>query len=760
MYAQVIVDIAAEQVDHLFTYRIPESVSVSCGYRVLVPFGSRTKEGYVVRVTNECTYAPDKVKDIIAPLEDYPALLPPLMALAQEISRQMHCPLCEALRLMLPAQMRGARVKVKTESAAKLLLDAVTLDVYVNALPKKQIKKRTLLRILADNQPHSVAELKAMVRTPLPTLKELEQDGVVSMLELEVLRSPYAAAAITVQEPTLTSAQQEALDELKNALQMAEQLSAEERQNNPALERQLCFLLYGVTGSGKTEVYIRLVKECLKSGRGAIVLVPEIALTPQMVDWFRSRFGAQAAVLHSRLSPGERFDEWRRIRRGEARLVIGARSAVFAPVERLGAIIIDEEHEQSYQSESFPQYDAREIAKSRVKRESGLLLLASATPSIYSFAMARRGDYTLLEMPERVNKRPLPQISVVDMRKELQNGNRSIFSSLLYEKLKTCLANGQQAMLFINRRGYSPSVTCRMCGATIKCQQCDVSMAYHRSDNSLHCHYCGVQRPLPLQCPVCGSTSIRAVGVGTQKVEEELLKAFPDIKVIRMDLDTTRTKNAHYELLNAFRARQAQVLIGTQMIAKGLDFPQVTLVGAVLADLSLNLPDYRSAERTFQLLVQVAGRAGRANIPGEVVIQTYKPEHYAIRAAAIQDYRAYFEEEFSRRRARLYPPFTTIARFLCEGDDGASAMQGAEALSESVKQYFAQHPALKKRLLFMRTDEAPISFIQGRYRAQVLMKLLKHSDSETILSAFQSMTAMPLPNGVRACLEINPASLA
>ncbi len=760
MYAQVIVDIAAEQVDRLFTYRIPEHVSVSCGYRVLVPFGSRTKEGYVVQVTSECTYAPEKVKDVIAPLEDYPALLPSLMELAQEISAKMRCPLSEALRLMLPAQMRGARIKVKTEPAAKLLSDTAELEQYANALSKKQVKKRTLLRILADGKPHLVADLKAMVRTPLPALKELEKAHIISLSEIEVLRSPYAASRPQVREPALTLAQRETLDELRNALQLAERLTTDERRNNPALERRLCFLLFGVTGSGKTEIYIRLVRECLRSGRGAIVLVPEIALTPQMVDWFRSRFGEQAAVLHSRLSAGERFDEWRRIRRGDARLVIGARSAVFAPVEKLGAIIIDEEHEQSYQSESFPQYDAREIAKSRVTREGGMLLLASATPSIYSFAMARRGDYTLLEMPERVNQHPLPQIFVVDMRKELQNGNRGIFSSLLHEKLRTCLANGQQAMLFINRRGYSPSVTCRMCGTTVKCSQCDVAMAYHRSDNNLHCHYCGAQRPLPLQCPVCGSTSIRTVGVGTQKVEEELLKSFPGTKVIRMDLDTTRTKNAHYELLNAFRARQAQVLIGTQMIAKGLDFPQVTLVGAVLADLSLNLPDYRSAERTFQLLVQVAGRAGRADIPGEVVIQSYKPEHYAIRAAAAQDYRAYFEEEFSRRRASLYPPFTTIVRFLCEGDDADSAMQGAQMLSKNVRQYFEEHPAFKRRLLFMRTDEAPIAFIQGRYRAQVLMKLLRHPDSENILSAFQSMTGLPLPNGVRACLEINPGSLA
>ena len=502
------------------------------------------------------------------------------------------------------------------------------------------------------------------------------------------------------------------------------------------------------------------MRECLKKGRGAIVLVPEIVLTPQMTDWFRARFGASSAVLHSRLTPGERFDEWRRIRRGDARVVIGARSAVFAPVENLGAIIVDEEHEQSYFAENFPQYDAREIAADRAMREGALLLLASATPSVASFAMARRGDYTLLEMPERVMNRPLPEISVVDMREELRKNNRSIFSALLQSKLRACISSGQQAMLFINRRGFAPFVSCRMCGAVIKCPQCDVSMTYHRADDRMHCHYCGATAPLPDKCPSCGSIGIRTAGVGTQRVEEELKKLFPGVKVIRMDLDTTGEKNALYELLNAFRAREAQVLVGTQMIAKGLDFPNVTLVGAVLADLTLNLPDYRAPERTFQLLVQVAGRAGRAQYKGDMIIQTYKPEHYAILAAQKQDYRAFFEEEFAYRKARLYPPFTLIARFLCEADDQEAALQAAQTLLDKVRAWLLEHPALKKRLLFIRADDAPIAFIQGRHRAHTLMKLLNHPESEQMLAAFTAFTAGPFKEGVRVCLEINPSTLA
>jgi primosomal protein N' (replication factor Y) len=363
-------------------------------------------------------------------------------------------------------------------------------------------------------------------------------------------------------------------------------------------------------------------------------------------------------------------------------------------------------------------------------------------------------------MPNRVMDRPLPAVQIVDMRRELELGNRSIFSTALQEKLGKCIRSGQQAMLFVNRRGYAPFVTCRACGQTIKCAQCDVTMAYHRSDERLHCHYCGASMPLPERCPSCGSASIRAVGIGTQRVEEEVKKLFPSVQVIRMDMDTTKTRNAHYELLNAFRARRAQVLVGTQMIAKGLDFPQVTLVGAVLADLTLNMPDYRAPERTFQLLVQVAGRAGRAQIPGEVVIQTYKPDHYAITAAAAQDYRAYFEQEFSRRKMDLYPPFTLIARFLCEAPDAQKALDTATRLMNEATAWLNERPMLKKRLLFIRADEAPISYIQERYRAHVLLKLLNHKDSEEILSAYQLLAQQPQPSGVRVCFEINPASLA
>ncbi|MBE5783359.1 MAG: primosomal protein N' [Clostridiales bacterium] len=702
MYAEIIVDIASEQVDRVFTYRVPENMALEPGMRVKVPFGPKEKEGFVIRLKEQSDYDESKIKPIHSLLEDYPALLPKLMELAWEIREKCHCPLCEALRLMLPAEMRGGRIKVKTEEYARLLIPQDQIDEAIQKQGRAQ-KRKLLITLLSDGQEHPMEELKAMISNVREPLKYLVEKEMAEVYEKEALRSPYYGRVDAPPDPELTDEQKEVLSELI-----------------PALKKpQKPFLLHGVTGSGKTEVYIRLVREALRQGKGAIILVPEIVLTPQMINWFRSRFGNAMAVLHSRLTPGERFDEWRRIRMGHARIVIGARSAVFAPVENLGAVIVDEEHEQTYLSERFPQYDARDIAVSRGKREGAVVLLSSATPSIYSYAMARRGDYILTEMPYRVAHRPLPKVHIVDMRNELRLGNNSMFSGLLSQKLEECIAKGQQAMLFINRRGYASSVNCRKCGETIKCDRCDVSMTYHSVDHTLRCHYCGAIHPMPKQCPSCQSTYIKPMGTGTQRVEEELNKRFPGAGVIRMDVDTTAGKNAHFELVDRFRAGQAKILLGTQMIAKGLDFPKVTLVGAVMADLTLNFPDYRSPERTYQLLVQVAGRAGRGEEPGEVVIQTYQPDHYAIEGAADQNYRDFFAREFSRRRSDLYPPFTLMVRFLCEGKEMDAALETAEKIKDQIMKEYSG-TALGKRILFIRADEAPIARIQDKARAHVL----------------------------------------
>ena len=740
MYAQVIVDIASESVDRVFTYRVPEGMNIVRGMRVSVPFGPRSAEGYVLGLSDTAQLDESRIKAIRQPLEDYPALLPPLIDLAQEIARDTHCPLAEALRLMLPAQMRGGRVKIKTETAARLLIAGDDLQAALTGC-KNARKRRLLLEMLSDGQPHAVAELKQLVKDARTGLNDLCQRGYAELIEHEILRSPYPDTLTPTPDPALTDEQQEVLSVL------------------PAVDcGKGAFLLHGVTGSGKSEVFIRAVRRCLQRGRGAIVLVPEIVLTPQMVTWFRARFGDVAAVLHSRLSAGERFDEWRRIRLGRARVVIGARSAVFAPVERLGLIVVDEEHEQSYQSEHFPQYDAREIAISRCKREGAALVLASATPSILTFARMERGDYTLLEMPHRVHNRPLPEVTLADMRKELRLGNKGIFSQALMQRMDDCIRAGRQMMLFINRRGYAQFVNCRACGEAIRCSQCDVTMTYHETDHRLHCHWCGASIPMPDKCPSCGSLYIRACGIGTQRVEMEVKKRYPSVGVIRMDVDTTATKDAHAQLLSRFRAREAQVLIGTQMIAKGLDFPEVTLVGAVLADTSLNMPDYRAPERTFQLLTQVAGRAGRADLPGQVVIQTYMPEHYAIRAAAAQDYRAFYRMEFDRRKRDLYPPFTMMARLLCTAENAEIAQAVSCELLDKLNDFLQKNPVLRRRILFMRQDDAPLKYLRGRHRAQVLIKLLEHPDSRAALEYMQELTQQGWPCDV--LLEINPASMA
>ncbi|MHC1786721.1 MAG: primosomal protein N' [Christensenellales bacterium] len=740
-FAQVIIDIAHADVDRVFTYLIPEGLDLAAGMRVSVPFGHQVKEGYVLGFSDSCDLEPARIRPVQDRLEDYPALLPPLVALAREMSAQAHCPLAETLRLMLPAQMRGGRVKVKTQKVARLLVSGPAFAA-ARAAQTRSPKRRLLLDLLADGAAHPVEELRLLVRDPLASLQVLADSGVLRVTEEELLRSPYPDKPQREPDHVLTPAQEEVLQEILPALD----------------RRQGAFLLQGVTGSGKTEVYIRAVRAALQKGLGAIVLVPEIVLTPQMVRWFRGRFDTDAAVLHSRLSAGERFDEWRRIRQGQARVVIGARSAVFAPIENLGLIIIDEEHEASYVSDRMPAYDAREVALSRARREGAALLLASATPSILSFARARRGDCTLLEMPRRVNGLPMPEVSVVDMREELRLGNKGMFSGLLLEKLDRCMAQGQQAMLFINRRGYAPSVVCRKCGHVMQCSACDVSLTYHAWDQMLHCHYCGGRSRLPALCPGCGSPYLRTVGAGTQRVEEEVQKRYPDVALVRMDNDTTQLKDAHRTLINRFRSGEARIMVGTQMIAKGLDFPQVTLVGAVLADLSLNLPDYRSAERTFQLLTQVAGRAGRASMPGEVVIQTYQPSHYAIKAAASQDYRGFFEEEFARRRRDLYPPFTMLVRLLCQAPEEGTARAASAALFARIEQMVAADAAVKKRVLFFREDEAPVKKIMGRFRAQVLMKLLEHPDSHAIVASLQLLAQEAWPCEVS--LEVNPASLA
>ncbi len=744
MYCQVIVDIVHENVAKPYTYLIPEGMELRTGQRVAVPFGRSEKEGVVVGLSAEAEISPDRIRAVNRPLEDYAAIPPELMDLAREMAGESHCPMAETLRLMLPAQMRGGRVHPRTEKTVRLAVSPEEAEKAAEASGRGG-KRKELLRILSDGQERTLKDLGTMVRDPREALKKLQQDGLVEIFDTESLRTPGSRFSGTGDPGyILTPGQREALDEIIPAMN----------------GKGGAFLLHGVTGSGKTEVFMAAVRHALEDGKGAIILVPEIALTPQMVSWFRGRFGSAAAVIHSRLSAGERYDEWRRIRRGEARVVIGARSAVFSPVHNLGMIVIDEEHESTYLNDRHPRYDTREVAVSRCRREGAVLILASATPSILSFAKARRGDYVLLEMPERVNDRPLPEVEIADMREELEKGNRSVLSGLLRKALKDCTARNEQAILLMNRRGYHSFVSCRSCGYVVKCPNCDISMTYHigATDGTLRCHYCGNVMPLPSRCPSCGGGYIKFFGAGTQKVEEEVQKLLPGVPTVRMDYDTTGGKDGHGKILEEFRSGRARILIGTQMIAKGLDFPQVTLVGVVAADLALNLPDYRSRERAFQLFTQVAGRAGRGNLPGRVIIQTYKPEDPVIGFAARQDYRAFFESEFRRRRNGLYPPFTNLARILVESAQEQVADRTARELDQAAREILEDHPEWRRKILTIINDPPSVQFLRGKHRRQVLMKTLVSPETEAFFSELTDMIAAPF-EGAEVYLEVNPTTM-
>ncbi|MEA4899440.1 primosomal protein N' [Bacillota bacterium Meth-B3] len=744
-YAHVVIDLSVSEVDRPYTYSVPEGMRLSPGQRVLAPFGGRRLEGFVVDLLGEPDVDTARVKPIVRALEDYPLILPELMELAAWMRERYRCTLAAALRLMIPAQLRGERVAEKTRNAARLLVAGEALDEARRA--RARAPRQLAVMELLEGGPQYVAYLNTRVDGAHRVVRALESAGLVEVTTVTERRNPFSQPpSRSARDPELTNAQRDAARRVTGAMD----------------DGGGRFLLAGVTGSGKTEVYIALIRHALKQNKGAIVLVPEIALTPQMTDWFRARFGECAAVLHSRLSPGERYDEWRRIRDGEARVVVGARSAVFAPVERLGLIAVDEEHEHTYQSEKRPRYDAREVARYRCEQAGGALVLGSATPQIASYMRAMPGvrpenRYQLLELGERVNGRPMPEVTLVDMCRELEKGNHSIFSAALQQAMDSVLARGEQAMLMLNRRGYATFVSCRACGYVEKCDACDVSMTYHQAEGLLKCHYCGAVRNPPAKCPACASPYIKFFGVGTQRVEDEVAKRWPKARLSRMDMDTTRAKDAHAKILSAFRRGETDILIGTQMIAKGLDFPNVTLVGVIAADLTLNLPDYRSAERTFQLITQAAGRAGRADRPGQVVVQSYDVDHYAIELAAKADYRAFYHREVSMRKRALYPPFTVMARLLVTSREPERARRAAEAFEVQLNEFLDKYQ-LRDSVITMRALEAPIAKLRGESRWQLFIKLYARGRVDEVLSEMDAYTYVPI-EGVIAQLEINPANM-
>ncbi len=741
MYARVIVDIVHSDVDRVFEYRIPSGMLLEIGFRVHVPFGRGNvlREGYVIALSDTCEYKGEDMKSVHSVLSDFAALTPGQIKLAQVMRRYYHTTLAAALRLMFPAEMRGGRVRDRFEKEYTLLLDDEAFETFIASMKTadgkvKAPKQLALLEALRLRSPLKASELEQYVHDFSAAAAALEKKGAVSIGLVETLRSPQPYAQ-REEDFVLTEDQIAAVNAVTSA---------------PGK-----FLLHGVTGSGKTEVYIAIVRHCLAHGKSAIVLVPEISLTPQLVSMFQRRIGQEIAVYHSTLTPGERYDEWKRMATGRAKVVIGARSAVFAPLRDVGVIIIDEEHETSYKSDTHPKYTAHEVARMRANIESAALLLASATPSVESYIKAKNGIYTLIEMKNRLFGLQLPDVEIVDMREEVVSGNRTIFSGLMYNEISKALADGRQVMLFINRRGYSTFVMCRGCGYVEYCDNCEVTMTYHTSRQKLLCHYCGRTRLLQTVCPSCGKPYLKQYGIGTQQVEEQVKEVFPDARVLRMDMDTTRGKDAHLKIYEQFKNGEADILIGTQMIAKGLDFANVTLVGVVSADSSLYIPDFRSPEKTFQLLEQVSGRAGRKN-PGKVVVQTYSPEHYAVDLARQHDFTTFFAEEMHVRREALLPPYSVFFRIVFSGKDEKKVRDACLDFSEGLERELED---IKEAVLLLDASEAPIRKINGNARWQILIKALNDERLAQLRKRLYIYTDTKHYKDCAFGLEINPQSM-
>lgn len=731
MIYSVIVDISASEVDRIFDY---EGENLQVGMRVMVDFANRRKEGYIVeeKTTTDCP--PDKLKKIICPLDDFVAISPELIELGRYMRREYHLKWVDVLRLFIPAEMRQGRVKTLSKRQACLTED--NLDKVLNSLKPTATKQRDLVSFLYEN---------GATLTPLLTerfgasaLKSLTDKGLVQINEITVRRTPYSGLNLPPeQRHVLLPAQQNAVDTV---------------MSNPTGK----YLLHGVTGSGKTEVYLTVIENVVKTGRSCIMLVPEIALTPNMLRQLRQRFGDTVALLHSGLSVGERYDEWLRLKNGEAQIAIGARSAIFAPLSNVGAIIIDEEHDSSYISDFNPRYNTLDVASFRAKQENALLIMGSATPSLTSYYKAQKGEFKLIEMPNRINQKPLPKVEIVDMSAETRSGNKGIFSRLLQERLTETLQQGNQAMLFLNRRGYSSFLMCTKCGYVAKCADCDISLTVHREDNMLKCHYCGKKYYMLDTCPECGQASFRQGKIGTQQVVDLLGKMFPDVKVLRMDADTTQTKESHGKILQAFANGEAQILVGTQMIAKGHDFPKVTLVGVLDGDQSLHREDYLATERTFQLITQVAGRSGRNEATGTVVLQTYTPAHYCLQLAAKQDYKAFYKREISLREAGGFPPFCEIVRILYQGEREQDCIDELTAQYAELTNLKACNPADFTYLDKMR---CPVRRAEKKFRFQILLKL-SYGKLSTVLPQIYAVCDNKKKSSVQVFVERNPQNLS
>ncbi|EGO5108919.1 MULTISPECIES: primosomal protein N' [Enterococcus] len=802
--AKVIVDVPTMQTDQPFTYLVPENLNeqLAVGMRVEVPFGNgnRHVQGFVLAIEPIAATVLDEtnvqLKELVAVLDLKPVLNTEMLALADYMKEKTFAFKITCLQTMLPSVMRAdyqkyiyltdelseelqdqlfygleeiswdqaqergllpqlmalrkqqkvdIRYEVTTRNKVKMVRfiqaakEFEQLEEIRLGLRKGAKKKEQLLYYLQRLGTEKVTAVKEMKELGFSTalLNEAAKNGWLTFIEKEAYRDPFANQ--TFEKTTALSLNAEQQVAVETILQ-----SVQEQQSQT-------YLLEGITGSGKTEVYLQVIAEVLNQGKTAIMLVPEISLTPQMVQRFKSRFGEHVAVMHSGLSQGEKYDEWRKIERGEAEVVVGARSAIFAPIENIGVIIIDEEHEASYKQEETPRYHARDLAIWRSEYHHCPVVLGSATPSLESRARAQKNVYQRLRLTQRANQAAtLPTIDVVDMRQEVENGNVSSFSMSLQEKLQERLEKNEQSVLLLNRRGYSSFVMCRDCGYVLPCPNCDISLTLHMDSKTMKCHYCGHEERIPYRCPNCGQDKIRYYGTGTQKVEEELQTLLPDSRILRMDVDTTRRKGAHEKILRTFGEGQADILLGTQMIAKGLDFPNVTLVGVLNADTALNLPDFRSSERTFQLLTQVSGRAGRAEKPGEVIIQSFNPEHYAIQLAKAQDYEDFYTKEMYIRHRGDYPPYYFTVQITASHPEENEAAKQMFQIATKLKQ------GLSPQAILLGPTPNAIMRVNNRYFYQVIIKYKQEPMLQPLLKEILTDTQRATARGLKLSIDAEP----
>ena len=750
MVAEVIINRGTKKLNRTFDYNIPKEIEelILVGSKVLVPFGNggKLEEAFVIKIKEKSEY---EVKDIAKIGE---SLTDKQIELARWMARRYFCNVSDCIKLMLTP---GTRTKNKEKRMQdkkvnvvylKKSIEEIELDIETKKVKSEKHKK--ILNFLKENKSATITEIMSFTDCSRSIVNTLIKNGYLEIKEQKVERNPLLYKEY----------------KKSNKLQLTEQQSQALKKVEYVIDNQEYkqFLLYGVTGSGKTEIYLQLIDKVLKIGKNAIVLVPEISLTPQMLDRFISRFGKEKiAVLHSKLSIGERYDEWNRIKEGKAKIVIGARSAIFAPIENIGVIIIDEEHDSSYKSETNPRYNAKEIAMIIARENRAPLVLGSATPDITTFYNTKRKDENgenktnLLQLTKRANNSALPKVEIIDLKQELANGNRSMLSMELYTSIEENLKKKRQTILFLNRRGYSTFIMCRNCGYTVKCPHCNISMTYHSYEKKLKCHYCGYEENLIKICPECHSDKIRYFGTGTQRLESEVHKQFPEASTIRMDIDTVTKKDSYQKILDKFKNENIDILIGTQMVVKGHHFPNVTLVGVIAADGSLNIDDYRASERTFQILTQVAGRAGRENLPGKVIIQTYNPNNFSIICAQKQNYNMFYETEIELRKQLKYPPFCDIILI------GFNSGKEEEIKRVSLFMYNELNSKLNKNeFKIFKPMPCPIDKIQNRYRWRIIIKGNMTLEANKILNESLQNAYNKNIKDTRISIDINPNNMS